>query len=129
MSKSWSTTGDAYGVFPVAKENTVVTAAFSDVELVSKATSTADGQSEKSTALNISLLGSMAIGAAAPIQGLTNKTMNDLKKEASNSADVITFISNDGDNKFDLAIVNPMIEFGKVTYVGEDEIHRCWRNL
>ena len=48
--------------------------------------------------------------------------MNDLKKEASNSADVITFISNDGDNKFDLAIVNPMIEFGKVTYVGEDEI-------
>lgn len=45
--------------------------------------------------------------------------MNDLKKEASNSADVITFISNDGDNKFDLAIVNPMIEFW--------QSYLCWR--
>ena len=114
--------GDAYGVFPVAKENTVVTAAFSDVELVSKATSTADGKVKiDGTEYKFAWIDGDP-GAAAPIQGLTNKTMNDLKKEASNSADVITFISNDGDNKFDLAIVNPMIEFGKVTYVGEDEI-------
>ena len=113
--------GDAYGVFPVAKENTVVTAAFSDVELVSKATSTADGK-VKIDGTEYKFAWIDGDPGAAPIQGLTDKTMNDLKKEASNSADVITFISNDGDNKFDLAIVNPMIEFGKVTYVGEDEI-------
>ena len=120
--------GDAYGVFPVAKENTVVTAAFSDVELVSKATSTADGKVKiDGTEYKFAWIDGDP-GAAAPIQGLTNKTMNDLKKEASNSADVITFISNDGDNKFDLAIVNPMIEFGKVTYVGEDEITAAAEN-
>ena len=119
--------GDAYGVFPVAKENTVVTAAFSDVELVSTATSTADGK-VKIDGTEYKFAWIDGDPGAAPIQGLTDKTMNDLKKEASNSADVITFISNDGDNKFDLAIVNPMIEFGKVTYVGEDEITAAAEN-
>ena len=39
-----------------------------------------------------------------------------------NSADQITFVSNDGDDKFDVAFVNPMQEFGKVSYVSDKEV-------
>ncbi|MDY4173398.1 MAG: hypothetical protein SOY17_11710, partial [Evtepia sp.] len=101
--------GEAYGVFPVDSENTVVTAAFSDVKLVSKASSTADGK-VKVDGTEYKFVNN------AKINGIT-EDFNGLKKTASNSADTITFISNDGDNKFDVAYVNPIQTVAKVTYV------------
>ena len=66
------------------------------------------------------------------IEGIKKDSSNDLKiseltgtKAEVASGDVITFISNDGDSKIDLAIVNPMksasSSLDKVTYVSKTE--------
>ncbi|MFR3786331.1 MAG: S-layer homology domain-containing protein [Agathobaculum desmolans] len=104
-----------YGVFAVDAENTVVTAAFSDVKLVSASTAKVDGK--------VKVNGTeYKFADGATITGIT-EDFNGLKKDAYNSADEITFISNDGDSKFDLAIVNPMTAFGKVTYVDSKKVN------
>ena len=97
-----------YGVFAVNSENTIVTAAFSDVKKVSSEKVKVDGTEYK-------------YEADAVIYGLAADTkISDLKEDSFNSADTITFISNDGDNKFDRAIVTPIEEVAKVTYVSAD---------
>ena len=98
--------GNAYGVFSVADENTVVTDIFANVEK--------DGSKIKvgDTSYNYN---------DVTVNGITGKKISTITNNVA-SGDQITFISNDGDSKFDLAIVNPMTAFGKVTYVGTDKV-------
>ena len=104
--------GEVYGVFDVPSENTIVTATFSDVKLVSQSTAQADGK--------VKIDGTeYKFVHDAQINGIT-EDMNGLETTAYNSADTITFISNDGDNKFDLAYVNPILAVAKVTYVSKN---------
>ena len=103
-----------YGVFAVSSENTVVTAAFSDVKL------TSDGSKVKVNGTEYKYESDASVYNAGADTTLVK--IENLKTDSYNSADTITFISNDGDAKFDLAIVNPMTAFGKVTYVGDDEV-------
>ena len=118
---------DAYGVFPVEDENTVVTAAFKDVKID-------DGKIKvNGTSYNYK--------ADAEVEGVekTAATTNPKKDAVAlkiadltgnyaevASGDQITFISNDGDDTFDLAIVNPLKAvsgntLAKVTYVSSTE--------
>ena len=109
--------GDAYGVFPVADENTVVTAAFKDVKMD-------DGKIKVDGT-------SYSIASDAPIYGVKKSSsamkISDLKGNYAEvaSGDQITFISNDGDDTIDLAIVNPLTSVNgsvdKVTYVSSTE--------
>ena len=109
---------DAYGVFPVEGENTVVTAAFKDVKID-------DGKIKvNGTSYNYA--------AAAEVKGVektsgTALKISDLTGDYAEvaSGDQITFISNDGDDTFDRAIVNPLKSksgsLDKVTYVSSTE--------
>ena len=106
---------NAYGVYAVSSENTVVTSALSDV----KNTTT----------------GKVKVGDTEYRTDVT--TAYDIAKDAEitpvvgnyyNSADQITFVSNDGDEKFDVAFVNPIQNFGKVTYVGSDKVIAAGKN-
>ncbi|MDO4515569.1 MAG: S-layer homology domain-containing protein [Bacillota bacterium] len=101
--------GEVYGVFSVPSENTVVTATFSDVKKVSSDKVKIDGTEYK-----------YDNGAVLKIVGKEDSTISALKETAYNSADTITFISNNGDNKFDVAYVNPIQSITKVTYVSKD---------
>ena len=110
---------DAYGVFPVEDENTVVTAAFKDVKIDD---------------------GKIKVNGTSYNYDKNDITIEGVKKDASNglkvsdltntyaevaSGDQITFISNDGDDTFDRAIVNPLKSksgsLDKVTYVSSTE--------
>ena len=113
--------GDAYGVFPVAKENTVVTDIFANVKQ--------DGDKIKigGTSYNYDVDKTSAEKSGV-VYGVVKNASNDKLyideiKDEVRSGDQITFISNDGDNKFDLAIVNPMTSFGKVTYVDSEKVN------
>ena len=110
---------DAYGVFPVEDENTVVTAAFKDVKID-------DGKIKvNGTSYNYA--------ATAEVKGVektsgTALKISDLTGDYAEvaSGDQITFISNDGDDTFDRAIVNPLKAvsgntLAKVTYVSSTE--------
>ena len=107
---------DAYGVFPVEDENTVVTAAFKDVKID-------DGKVKvNGTSYNFA--------TDSYVRGVKNTSNNQLKiadlPAKAASGDQITFISNDGDDTFDLAIVNPLKAvsgntLAKVTYVSSTE--------
>ena len=110
---------DAYGVFPVEGENTVVTAAFKDVKID-------DGKIKvNGTSYNYA--------AAAEVKGVektsgTALKISDLTGDYAEvaSGDQITFISSDGDDTFDRAIVNPLKAvsgntLAKVTYVSSTE--------
>ena len=107
-----------YGVFAMDSENTVVTAAFKDVKI--------DGTKIKvdGTSYNYN---DVAITGVAKDNSSTALKISELTGNYAEvaSGDQITFISNDGDSKFDLAIVNPMkAETGsldKVTYVSDSE--------
>ena len=107
---------DAYGVFPVEDENTVATAAFKDVKID-------DGKVKvNGTSYNFA--------TDSYVRGVKNTSNNQLKiadlpAEVA-SGDQITFISNDGDDTFNLAIVNPLKAvsgntLAKVTYVSSTE--------
>ena len=110
---------DAYGVFPVEGENTVVTAAFKDVKID-------DGKIKvNGTSYNYA--------ATAEVKGVektsgTALKISDLTGDYAEvaSGDQITFISSDGDDTFDRAIVNPLKAvsgntLAKVTYVSSTE--------
>lgn len=107
-----------YGVFAMDSENTVVTAAFKDVKIDSGKIKV-DGTSYNYN--DVAIVG--VLKDSTP----TDLKISDLTGNYAEvaSGDQITFISNDGDDKFDLAIVNPMkSETGsldKVTYVSDDE--------
>ena len=109
--------GNAYGVFPVEDENLVVSATFDKVKLDSGKIKV-DGNSYNYNDSDI-------IG----IKEASNNTLK-ISELTGNyaevaSGDVITFISNDGDSKIDLAIVNPMKSptstLAKVTYISSTE--------
>ena len=112
--------GDAYGVFPVAKENTVVTDIFANVKQ--------DGDKIKIGGTSYNYDVNKTSGEeSGMVYGVKNSSggtlyINEIAAEVR-SGDQITFISNDGDNKFDLAIVNPMTSFGKVTYVDSEKVN------
>ena len=112
--------GDAYGVFPVAKENTVVTDIFANVKQ--------DGDKIKIGGTSYNYDVNKTSGKeSGMVYGVKNSSggplyINEIAAEVR-SGDQITFISNDGDNKFDLAIVNPMTSFGKVTYVDSEKVN------
>ena len=107
---------DAYGVFPVEDENTVATAAFKDVKID-------DGKVKvNGTSYNFA--------TDSYVRGVKNTSNSQLKiadlPAKAASGDQITFISNDGDDTFDLAIVNPLKAvsgntLAKVTYVSSTE--------
>ena len=107
-----------YGVFAMDSENTVVTAAFKDVKIDSGKIKV-DG-----TSYNYN---DVAITGVVKDNSDTALKISELKNTYAEvaSGDQITFISNDGDDKFDLAIVNPMKSEGtsldKVTYVSDSE--------
>jgi len=105
---------EAYGVFAVADENTVVTAKFSDVKRVDGEKVKIDGTEYKYVAGADTL---KIFGATADPK---SENLNTLETTAFNSADTITFISNDGDSKFDIAYVNQIQSIDKVTYVSKD---------
>ena len=100
-----------YGVFAVSSENTVVTAALSDIKLVSGTKVKVDGTEYK-------------YDKAADIYGTDTDTaiakISDIATTSYNSADTITFISNDGDATFDVAYINQIKKVAKVTYVSDD---------
>ena len=114
---------DAYGVFPVEGENTVVTAAFKDVKV--------DGAKDdykvkvNGTSYNYDKKDITITGVKK--NDSTSLKVSDLTGDYAEvySGDQITFISNDGDDTFDRAIVNPLKSksgsLDKVTYVSSTE--------
>ena len=100
---------NAYGVYAVSGKNTVATSALSDVK-------TTDTKKVKVGDTEYRTRNTSAYDIAKDTK------ITPLKDEYYNSADQITFVSNDGDNEFDVAFVNPMQGFGKVTYVGNDKV-------
>ena len=114
---------DAYGVFPVEGENTVVTAAFKDVKV--------DGAKDdykvkvNGTSYNYDKNDITITGVKK--DDSTSLKVSDLTGSYAEvySGDQITFISNDGDDTFDRAIVNPLKSksgsLDKVTYVSSTE--------
>ena len=105
---------EAYGVYAIASENTVVTTTFDKVKQDGTGKIKIDGTSYKyeSDAVVKNVV------KAAPSTALN---ISEIGNEIA-AGDVITFVSHDGDNKFDVAYVNPMVKFGKVTYVGSDKV-------
>ncbi len=118
---------DAYGVFPVEDENTVVTAAFKDVKIDDgKIKVNGTSYNYKADAVVEGVVKTAATTKPAkPAVALTIADLTGNYAEVA-SGDQITFISNDGDDTFDLAIVNPLKAvsgntLAKVTYVSSTE--------
>ena len=114
---------DAYGVFPVEGENTVVTAAFKDVKVDGAKADykvKVNGTSYNYDKKDITIIG-------VKKSDTTDLKVSDLTGDYAEvySGDQITFISNDGDDTFDCAIVNPLKSksgsLDKVTYVSSTE--------
>ena len=114
---------DAYGVFPVEGENTVVTAAFKDVKVDGAKADykvKVNGTSYNYDKKDITIIG-------VKKSDTTDLKVSDLTGDYAEvySGDQITFISNDGDDTFDRAIVNPLKSksgsLDKVTYVSSTE--------
>ena len=101
---------NAYGVYAVSDKNTVATSALSDVKTTDDTKKVKVGDTEYRTR------------NTSAYDITKDTTITPLKDKYYNSADQITFVSNDGDNEFDVAFVNPMQGFGKVTYVGNDKV-------
>ena len=118
---------DAYGVFPVEDENTVVTAAFKDVKI--------DGGKIKVNGTSYNYKADAEVEGVVKTAATTNPKASAVALKIADltgnyaevaSGDQITFISNDGDDTFDLAIVNPLKAvsgntLAKVTYVSSTE--------
>ena len=99
-----------YGVFAVSSENTVVTAALSDIELVSGTNKVkVNGTEYKYDSKVCNIYGTDLDTAVMAVSALPTSAVN--------SADTITFISNDGDATIDVAYINPIQKVAKVTYV------------
>ena len=118
---------DAYGVFPVEDENTVATAAFKDVKIDDgKIKVNGTSYNYKADAVVEGVVKTAATtNPAKPAVALTIADLTGNYAEVA-SGDQITFISNDGDDTFDLAIVNPLKAvsgntLAKVTYVSSTE--------
>ena len=118
---------DAYGVFPVEDENTVVTAAFKDVKI--------DDGKIKVNGTSYNYKADAEVEGVVKTAATTNPKASAVALKIADltgnyaevaSGDQITFISNDGDDTFDLAIVNPLKAvsgntLAKVTYVSSTE--------
>ena len=117
---------DAYGVFPVEDENTVVTAAFKDVKI--------DGGKIKVNGTSYNYKADAEVEGVVKTAATTNPKASAVALKIADltgnyaevaSGDQITFISNDGDDTFDRAIVNPLKSksgsLDKVTYVSSTE--------
>ena len=100
---------NAYGVYAVSGKNTVATSALSDVKTTGTNKVKVGDTEYRTRSTN-----AYDISRDTEIKPLQDKYYN--------SADQITFVSNDGDEKFDVAFVNPIQNFGKVTYVGSDKV-------
>lgn len=108
-----------YGVFAVASENTVVTDTFAKVEVTVEPTAPTQGNAGTDGKVEIDGT-EYKLAADFTINGVTISDLGNIDKVRS--GDQITFVSNDGDSKFDAAYVNPMTNFGEVLYVGADSI-------
>lgn len=106
---------NAYGVYAVSSENTVATSALSNVKI------TADGKVKVGDT-------EYRTGVTSAYDISKDTTISPVSKNYYNSADQITFVSNNGDEKFDVAFVNPMQGFGKVTYVSSDKVIAAGKN-
>ena len=104
-----------YGVFAVASENTVVTTTISKLD-----TTKWDSGKIEIDGTEYRIADDFDTKIAGNISFAEKKGIADLKE--LRSGDLITFISNDGDNKFDSAYANVMKAFGEVLYIGDDEI-------
>ena len=105
-----------YGVFPVADENTVITATMGDVDAVAVGATKVKVDGTEYDLEN-------AVAAAdTNVYGATS-TPDDFHAvfTGANSATKVKFISNDGNDKIDLAIVVP-VDVYEITYVGSDNI-------
>ena len=105
---------EAYGVYAIASENTVVTTTFDKVKQDGTGKIKIDGTSYKYES-------DAVVKNVVKDASSTALKISEIGNEIA-AGDVITFISRDGDNKFDIAYVNPMVKFGKVTYVGSDKV-------
>ncbi len=105
---------EAYGVYAIASENTVVTTTFDKVKQDGTGKIKIDGTSYKYES------GAVVKNVVKDASSTALK-ISEIGDEIA-AGDVITFVSHDGDNKFDVAYVNPMVKFGKVTYVGSDKV-------
>ena len=105
---------EAYGVYAIASENTVVTTTFDKVKQDGAGKIKIDGTSYKYES-------DAVVKNVVKDASSTALKISEIGNEIA-AGDVITFISRDGDNKFDVAYVNPMVKFGKVTYVGSDKV-------
>ena len=120
---------DAYGVFPVEDENTVVTAAFKDVKIDDgKIKVNGTSYNYKADAEVEGVVKTAATTSNSKETPAVALTIADLTGDYAEvaSGDQITFISNDGDDTFDRAIVNPLKAvsgntLAKVTYVSSTE--------
>ena len=103
-----------YGVFPVADENTVITATMGDVDAVALGATKVKVDGTEYDLEN-------AVAAAdTNVYGAASDDFNTVFTGA-NSATKVKFISNDGNDKIDLAIVVPVNVY-EITYVGSDNI-------
>lgn len=120
---------NAYGVYAVSGKNTVATSALSDVKTTDNNNKVKVGDAEYRIAstdvYDLSNDAKLVEGVSA---NNSNPAGNILRSTSYNSADQITFVSNDGDEKFDIAFVNPMQGFGKVSYVGSDKVIAAGKN-
>ena len=105
---------EAYGVYAIASENTVVTTTFDKVKQDGTGKIKIDGTSYKYES-------DAVVKNVVKTIPSTELKISEIGNEIA-AGDVITFVSNDGDSKFDVAYVNPMVKFGKVTYVGSDKV-------
>ena len=98
-----------YGVSAVASENLVVTAALSDIKTIAGADKVKIDDTEYKYETGAALYGFAS-----------DTTIGAIATTSYNSADTITFISNDGDKTFDVAYIDPIAEVAKVTYVSSE---------
>ena len=104
----------AYGVYSVEDENFVVESTMGKVDQVA-----ANATKVKVDGTEYDL--DVAANEPNTVYGMGNDTTFVAAFNGTKSADKVKFVSNDGDEKIDLAIVVP-VEAYKVTYVGPDSI-------
>ena len=104
----------AYGVYSVEDENFVVESTMGKVDQVA-----ANATKVKVDGTEYDL--DVAANEPNTVYGMGNDTTFVAAFNGNKSADKVKFVSNDGDEKIDIAIVVP-VEAYKVTYVGPDSI-------
>ena len=104
----------AYGVYSVEDENFVVESTMGKVDQVA-----ANATKVKVDGTEYDL--DVSASASNTVYGMGSDTSFKDVFDGTKSADKVKFVSNDGDEKIDIAIVVP-VEAYKVTYVGSDNI-------